>query len=146
MRRSRGCVRASCVRAVLGGTLRMSYNGRGKPRMVNIEQSEVKGVRVVRLSGSLDRQGLQQIETAFRDAISSSAKDAVVVDLSGVSLIATPGITMLLSAHRSTVESGGRMVLTGINKFMNDIKHLYRLDAVFTLIHSVDVEIAACQT
>ena len=59
--------------------------------------------------------------------------DTVVVDLSGVDVIATTGITLLLVADRELKRSGGRMVLAGTRGLVKEVLLRCRLDKVLTL-------------
>ena len=59
--------------------------------------------------------------------------DTVVVDLSGVDVIATTGITLLLVADRELKRSGGRMVLAGTRGLVREVLLRCRLDKVLTL-------------
>ena len=68
-----------------------------------LETSEAGGVRVLRLKGSLTKEGVDQVGGSL--ATAGKGTSAVVVDLSGVDLLATPGITMLLTAQRVDTNS-----------------------------------------
>ena len=69
-----------------------------------LEQSEAQGVRLLRLHGSLTQRGVNDVGPAFSAAMRSGGP--VVVDLSGVDVIATTGITMLLVADRELKQAG----------------------------------------
>jgi anti-anti-sigma factor len=67
-------------------------------------------LRNIRLSGRLDVQGTDAIETRF-SALAASAQRRVVVDLSAVSFLASMGIRALISAAKAQQRRGGRLVL-----------------------------------
>ena len=70
------------------------------------------------LRGRLDTPGVGAIETRF--ATSAARRDAVV-DLSGVTFLASMGIRMLISAARSLKLSGHKLVLFGANALVNEV-------------------------
>ena len=101
-----------------------------------LEQSESGGVRTIRLRGSLNQKGVNEIATAFADAIRGGR--SVVVDLAGVEVIATTGITMLLAADRELKQSGGSLVVAAARGVVRDVLLRCRLDKVLTLAPASD--------
>ena len=67
----------------------------------------------------------------------------VVVDLGGVDVIATTGITLLLVADRELKKAGGRMVIAGTRGLVRDVLLRCRLDKVLTLAPSAAEAVAA---
>ena len=104
-----------------------------------IEQRETDGVRIVRLNGSLSQKGVGDVGHAFAAAVRGDGSGGtVVVDLGGVDVIATTGITLLLVADRELKKVGGRMVLAGTRGLVRDVLLRCRLDKVLTLAATVD--------
>jgi anti-anti-sigma factor len=107
-----------------------------------LEQSESEGVRHVRVSGSLTQKGVTDVGPAFsaatRGAGATGAAGTVVVDLSGVDVIATTGITMLLVADREMKQSGGKMVIAGTRGVVRDVLLRCRLDKVLSIVPAPD--------
>ena len=66
--------------------------------------------RRIALTGRLDSRGTEEI-TPQLAALACSAKRRVVVDLTGVSFLASIGIRALLSSAKAADQKGGRMVL-----------------------------------
>jgi anti-sigma B factor antagonist len=99
--------------------------------MATLEQQQVGDVLVLRVRGALDHRGVEQVGDAFAQAAASAGR--VVVDLGALQLMNTPGIAMLLGAHRSLKKSGGRLVVTGATGIVEDLLRRCRLDAVLTL-------------
>ncbi|HUO44491.1 MAG TPA: STAS domain-containing protein [Burkholderiales bacterium] len=66
--------------------------------------------RRIALTGRLDIPGTEEISTKFT-ALAVSEKRRVVVDLTGVSFLASIGIRTLISAAKALQQRGGRMVL-----------------------------------
>ena len=102
----------------------------------SLEQSETQGVRLVRLSGSLTQKGVNDVGPAFSAATRGGG--SVVVDMSGVDVIATTGITMLLVADRELKQSGGRMLIAGTRGVVRDVLLRCRLDKVLSIAAAPD--------
>ena len=66
--------------------------------------------RRIALSGRLDGPGTAEIAAKFA-ALSTVARHRVVVDLTGVSFLASIGIRAVLSSAKAAQQNGGRMVL-----------------------------------
>ena len=66
--------------------------------------------RRIVLSGRLDSKGTDEIAVKFA-ALSAAAKRRVLVDLTGVSFLASIGIRAVLSNAKALQSKGGRMVL-----------------------------------
>jgi anti-anti-sigma factor len=104
-----------------------------------VEQGETDGVRVVRLIGSLSQKGVADVGPSFAAAVRGDGGGGpVVVDLAGVDVIATTGITLLLVADRELKKAGGKMVLAGTRGLVRDVLLRCRLDKVLTLSPSAE--------
>jgi anti-anti-sigma factor len=105
--------------------------------MVSLKQKQEQGVTVLRFDGSLTQEEVERIEPEFRAVISRPAPK-IVVDLSKVDALTTPGISMFVAALRSTAKSGGRIVFTGTKGMIDDLLHRCRLDAIMTIVPKPD--------
>jgi anti-anti-sigma factor len=111
-----------------------------------VEQGVTDGVRVVRLVGSLSQKGVADVSSSFVGAVrGEGAGGLVVVDLSGVDVIATTGITLLLVADRELKKAGGRMVIAGTRGLVRDVLLRCRLDKVLTFSPSAAEAIQAAR-
>ena len=109
-----------------------------------VEQTEASGVRVVRVIGTLSQKGVADVGPTFASAVKGDgAGGPVVVDLGGVDVIATTGITLLLVADRELKKSGGKMVIAGTRGLVRDVLLRCRLDKVLTLSPSAAEAVAA---
>jgi len=102
----------------------------------SLAQSDVNGVKLLRLAGTLNLPGVERIHPAFSEAVEESPR--VVVDLSGVDVINTPGIGMILAAARDKKHSGGHFVVTGANAMVAQALRLCRLDMVLAIVPDVN--------
>lgn len=84
---------------------------------------------LVRLTGRMDSPGVDRIETRFTAAVAAGHRDAVV-DLSGVSFLASLGIRMLISSARAMAGKGHRMAVFGANEMVQDVLDSVALDQI----------------
>ena len=101
--------------------------------MVELKKSEKNGVTVLRFSGSLTQEEVERIEPQFVAAIDHPTPK-IVVDLSKVDSMTTPGISMFVAALKSTAKAGGRIVFTGTRGIVDELLHRCRLDAIMTIV------------
>ena len=99
--------------------------------MTTLANSNVDGVNILRIAGNLDHDGVDAIKSQFTKKLTDGP---VVVDLTGVDLICTPGIGMLLAAHRELQRLGGRMIIAGAGKRVSEVLRTCQLDRVLTLV------------
>ena len=101
---------------------------------LNIET--IDQVKVLHLSGSLNQEGLAEIEKDFR-AAAAGKSPRLVIDLAKVDAVTTPAITLFLSTVRTVQPAGGKVVFTGAHGVTEDIFTRCRLDAIFTIATNV---------
>ena len=99
---------------------------------ITLEQIEADGVRTGPPQRQPDAKGRGRRRAALFGS-SHAERGQVVVDLSGVDVIATTGITMLLVADRELKQAGGRMVIAGTRGIVRDVLLRCRLDKVLSL-------------
>jgi anti-anti-sigma factor len=79
---------------------------------MNFEFSKLPNdVSLIKLEGNLDIAGVGAVETRFYAHCSSGSPPRVLVDLSGVSFVASLGIRMLLQAIKTTSSRGGKLLM-----------------------------------
>jgi anti-anti-sigma factor len=107
--------------------------------IAELQIQTIDQVKVIHLVGSLNQEGLAEIENDFRTAIAPIAGKAprIVIDLEKVDAVTTPAITLFLSAVRSIQPLGGKVVFTGAHGITEDIFTRCRLDAIFTIAATV---------
>ncbi len=92
-------------------------------------------VRRVVLVGRLDTAGVDVVETKFGAAIVPNGKNTIV-DLSGVSFLASMGIRMLISTTRALSRKGGRLVMFGAAPGVKDVIETAALTEIIPLAAS----------
>ena len=101
-----------------------------------IDQQDVSGVRVLRLSGSLTQSSIDDIEPTLTAALPDGTR--AVVDLAGVDLITTPGLALIISTTKRLRSTHGRVVFTGPRGIVKDLLHRCRLDEVLEVVADRD--------
>jgi anti-anti-sigma factor len=104
--------------------------------MANLERSEISGVTVLRLNGSLSQTELADVEKSFNEATHQDGA-AIVLDLSNVEFLTTPAISMFLDAAKSLKGSGGRIVATGPQPRVGEVLKRLRLDTLLPVSANV---------
>lgn len=78
---------------------------------MKLESEALPGdVQRIALEGRLDIDGTQAVDVRF-SALATTRKQNLVVDLAGVSFLASIGIRLLITAARGQKGRGGRLVL-----------------------------------
>lgn len=106
---------------------------------MDMEFTEVGGVTKAVLNGRMDSLSIGQAETRFIAHIVPKEQSAVV-DLSGVSFIASLGIRMLLGTARALDRSGAKLALFGAQ---NDVMEIIETTALTEIIPVVETEAEA---
>lgn len=96
------------------------------------------------LSGSLDIAGVRDVELDF--ARLAAGKQAVVVDFSGVTFIASLGMRMLLSAAKKLDSEGGRLILHSVPPLIETAFETAGLTTVLPIVKDAPDAISLSQT
>jgi anti-anti-sigma factor len=99
------------------------------------------GVTVICIDGSLTSTDVQQIEPEFKKLALVPGR-RLVIDLSKVEMLATPAITMFMSAMMFQRSHNGRVIFTGTDGAIDKLLHICRLDLIMTIIHDSDAAVA----
>ena len=93
--------------------------------------------RRITLSGRLDGPGTAEIDAKLA-ALSTAAKRRVVVDMTGVSFLASIGIRAVLASAKAAQQRGGRMVLyVGANPAVTKTLQATGIDALIPMFADV---------
>ena len=87
----------------------------------------------VRLDGRLDAAGADQIGIRFAAVVASAGRPAMI-DLGGVSFIASLGIRLLISTARSMASKGLPMVLFGADALVREVLDHVALDQIIPVV------------
>jgi anti-anti-sigma factor len=105
-----------------------------KDNAMDMQISELDGpVTCIRLTGRLDAAGADSIDVRFTAASAAVGRDTVV-DLSGVSFIASMGIRLLIASARGLHAKGAQMVLFGAPELVFMALDQAALDQIIPLV------------
>ena len=90
-----------------------------------------EGVTRVVLAGRIDIAGAQEIDIPM--SVVAGSRRAVVIDLSGVSFIASMGLRCLVSAAKTISNKQGRMVLLSPNANVETVIRTTGIDTVIPI-------------
>lgn len=110
---------------------------------MSVEEIE-GGVTIVALRGRLDVVGAGVIELKF-SAIAGSRR-ALIVDLAGVSFLASMGIRLLVIGAKAVAAKGGKMIALSPNDDVATVLKTARIDAIIPIFDQRDAAIAAVTT
>lgn len=108
---------------------------------MDMELSDVGDVRKIALSGRLDSEGVDIIETRFSAAIVPAGKNAVV-DMTEVAFLASLGIRMFISTTRALSWKGAKLALFGASPAVMEIIETMGLDDIVPVAPSESEAIA----
>lgn len=101
---------------------------------MDMQVSEIGGnVTCIRLNGRLDAPGADSIDTRFTAAVVTQARDTVI-DLSGVSFVASMGIRLLIASARGLRLKGANMVLFGAPELVYTALDQAALDQIIPIV------------
>jgi len=93
------------------------------------------GVTCIRLNGRLDATGADRIDLRFTSHAAAGTHHAVV-DLTGVSFVASMGLRLLISAARAIHIKGRQMVLFGATGPVREVLEQTAIDQIIPLVDS----------
>jgi anti-anti-sigma factor len=94
-------------------------------------------VTCIRLQGRLDAPGVDRIDTRFTAATVAAGRDAVL-DLSGVTFLASMGIRMLISSARALKLKGAKLVLFGAQDLVQNVLEQAAIDQIIPVVTTED--------
>ncbi len=92
-------------------------------------------VTCVRLSGRMDSQGVDRMETRFTAALVAAGRNGIV-DLSQVSFLASMGIRLLITSARALQSKGAKMVVFGAGELVQGVLENVALDQIIPVVVS----------
>lgn len=104
---------------------------------MEIQYTEIKNIRLIKLIGKLDTMGVDKIETKFA-GYCSGENARVLVDLSAVNFLTSIGIRLLTSNAKSLLSRNGRMVLLNPNSEVQNILDLTGIPDIIPMYEQLE--------
>jgi len=101
--------------------------------MASLDQFDLEDLTILKLRGSLNAEGIAQVEADFNKATGRQGA-RVVVDLTSVDMVTTPAISMFIAAANTVRASGGRLIFTESPPPVHDILRRLRLHSVLETV------------
>jgi anti-sigma B factor antagonist len=115
-----------------------------EPRFATTERDVDETTSIVSVDGEIHVSTAPEFSGALSATI-ESGRIHLVLDLSGVMLIDSTGLSVLLNALRRVTRAGGRMALVCSNPTVLRLFEITRLDTTFDLHADVEPALAAVQ-
>ena len=105
---------------------------------MRLDYSELEsGIRLIKLSGTLDHYGVNSVDAQFVRCCAGE-NVCVLVDLSKVNYISSIGIPLLINSAKSLTHHGGRMALLKPKKFVEDTLELMGIPLIIPIYHNLN--------
>lgn len=102
---------------------------------MDIEFTEIEGVKKVVLAGRLDTAGVDLVETKFHAGVVAGGRPTIV-DLGQLDFMGSLGVRMIISAGRSLAQNGARLVLFGACEPVQEVIELTGLQDIVPSVAS----------
>lgn len=96
-----------------------------------MKTQSAEGLIRVSLSGSFDVSGAAGVDHQFSD-IGKQATN-VLVDLSGVTFLASVGVHILIRTAKAVGERGGKLIILGPNTASRKVLHATGVDSIIAI-------------
>jgi anti-sigma B factor antagonist len=104
---------------------------------LNVSISDRAGATVLSPEGEIGYHEAPILQNAIKAAYDKKPTK-LVIDLTGVSYMATPGLATLVEGLQISRKNGTPLVLTGLTERVRAIFEIARLNTVFTITESLD--------
>jgi anti-sigma B factor antagonist len=109
---------------------------------MEIASTELDGnITGVSLNGRLDSAGVDRIDLPFTAAVVTRAHNTIV-DLSGVTFIASMGIRLFISTARALRLKGATLVLFGAHELVQGVLDDAAIDQIIPIVGTKDQALA----
>ncbi len=111
---------------------------------LTLSNSTTDGVVLIRIGGFLDGHTFVDLERHF-DQVMKAGHRRLVLELSGLSYIASAGVGLFINTNHRLKAEGGRVELVNPSPNVKEIFTILGLDAIFTLHEKVESAVAAAK-
>jgi anti-sigma B factor antagonist len=103
---------------------------------VEVIQSKMQDVDVVKLTGDLDGSSAPNVQAQIMPLAIPNAK--MVLDMSGVTYMSSAGLRMLLVMYRTINSKSGKVVLVGLSEDIQETMSMTGFLGFFTYLETLD--------
>lgn len=110
---------------------------------MRLQYSELdNGIRLIKLNGTLDMNGVSRVEVEFVRRCSGE-NVCVLVDLSKVNYISSIGIPLLINSAKTVLRNGGKMALLNPQSNVENVLDMTGIPLIIPVHHDLDAAVAA---
>jgi anti-sigma B factor antagonist len=111
---------------------------------LNIAQDNVNGIKVLRITGYMDGHTFVDLEKCL-DNLFKAGSIRIVIELSGMSYIASAGVGVFINGQYKARNSGGNLQLVNPSPNVREIFHILGMDSLFVIHETLEQGIKAAQ-
>jgi anti-anti-sigma factor len=105
---------------------------------MELEAKEMEsGVLRVALTGRMDMAGTQEVDTKFA-VLTATARGGILVDLSGVTFLASIGIRTLVTSAKAQQRRGGSIVIYQPQPPVEEVLRSASIDSIIPIAHDLE--------
>lgn len=104
--------------------------------VVNLSERDAGGIRILALDGYLLKGDAKDVGDDFLAAAARHPR--VAVDLSGIEMINTNGMSLLLTGMKGARAAGGQLYFFGGNALVLDVLRRCRLNTILPMLPTLD--------
>ncbi|MFZ2097441.1 MAG: anti-sigma factor antagonist [Anaerolineales bacterium] len=103
---------------------------------MDVNESVVKDVNVVKLAGDLDGNTAPNVQAEIMKLAIPNVK--MILDMTGVSFMSSAGLRMLLVMYRTIMSQSGKVILVGLSEDIRDTMSMTGFLDFFTYLETLD--------
>jgi anti-sigma B factor antagonist len=111
---------------------------------LTISESTLEGIQVLRISGYLDGHTFVELERRLESMV-KAGKVRVVIDLDGLTYIASAGVGVFINAQHQMQKAKGSLQLANAGASIREIFSILGLEAIFKIHASLPVAVKAAK-
>lgn len=92
---------------------------------------------VFKITGEVDNNEGDVLKQKILEIVAGNQTPRFIVDISGIKLLPSSILSVLVSAHRKVVESGGKMVICSVQEPLRKMFDVTRLNYVFEIASDI---------
>lgn len=103
---------------------------------MEIERKEENGVSILSIAGRMDAYTTPQAEQAVQEIL-ADGNTRLLMDLSALDYLSSAGLRVILGAVKQLKQSGGNLVVCGMNPFVKEIFDVSGFSSIIPIVDTV---------